>query len=209
VVFTGFHGAYPSFKKGGRGDYVHEATSYAHAYLAITFQLQFKHYCIIASFFAELLVEGYRCPLTNCTFGIQQQTHQRGRVSAKVRYEPVHVTADVPEDDFLLAWAADPHKHLAVSITFKNAVGGAALEAISMISAYCVRYDEIFQHGNTTNEAYQVVVTLSDPSGFTIQAGSPAVAFVTPAPGTHASTPAVATLAELAWLFRPWASSWP
>jgi len=50
----------------------------------------------MASFSAELLVEAHRYPLLTCMFGVQQQTYQRGRVSAKVRYEPVHLTVDVP-----------------------------------------------------------------------------------------------------------------
>ncbi len=151
----------------------------------------------MASFSSELLVEDHRYSLTTCTFGVQQATHQRGRVSARVRYEPVHLTMTVPDDDFLSVWAADPYKRVAASIIFRNADGGMALETVSMTAAYCVSYEEVFQQGDTASGAYQAFVTLADPGGFTIQAGGPAVAFVTPAAGTHGS-PRVAVAAAAA-----------
>ena len=64
----------------------------------------------MASFFAELRVAGESFSVLQCAFAVEQATHQRGRVSTKVRYGPVQLTLDVPEDDTLLAWANEPQK---------------------------------------------------------------------------------------------------
>lgn len=152
----------------------------------------------MASLAAYLLVEGHQYPVTHCTFGVQQQTYQRGRVSAKVRYEPVHLTVDVPADDFLLAWAADAHKRVAANLVFLNAAGGSALESVQLPAAYCVSYTESFQQGDAQGGAYQAVVTLVDPSGFTLQAGGPVTAFTTPSPGTHGAPPLVTATTTVA-----------
>ena len=64
----------------------------------------------MASFAAELRVAGLAFPVIHCAFGVEQATHQRGRVSTKVRYGPVQLTLAVPDGDELLAWAAAPQK---------------------------------------------------------------------------------------------------
>ena len=46
-------------------------------------------------------------------------------------------------------------------------------------------YREEFHAGNTANGAYVCHLVLSDPDGFTIQAGGPAAAFVAPAARNH------------------------
>jgi hypothetical protein len=56
----------------------------------------------MASFYADLQVAGNSYPVKQCSFAVLQPTHQRGRVSAKVRYEAVNLVLDVPEDDTLL-----------------------------------------------------------------------------------------------------------
>lgn len=150
----------------------------------------------MASFSAELLVEGYGYPLTSCFFGVHQATGQRGRVSTKVRYEPIHLTLDVPHDDLLLAWAADPHKRVAAALIFRNADGGSAIETVQMTGAYCVSYAEGFRAGDAQNGAYQAFVTLTDPDGFTMQAGG-AGTFAMPAPGAHGMPPVAAAASML------------
>jgi hypothetical protein len=89
----------------------------------------------MASFTAEFHVDGTVLPLTHCTFGVQQATHQRGRVSTKVRYEPVHLVLDVPAGDFLFAWANAPHKRLPALLLFRDAAGGGAHESLQMAAA--------------------------------------------------------------------------
>lgn len=63
--------------------------------------------------------------------------------------------------------------------------------------AYCVSYQEVFLAGDKESGACQAFITLADPSGFTIQAGEPAPAFVEPPPGIH-GTPAAALVAAAA-----------
>jgi hypothetical protein len=150
----------------------------------------------MASFSAELRVAGQVFPVRYCQYAATQATEQRGRVNAKVRHNPVSITLDVPESDFLTNWAADSHKQLAVEVVFLEANGGAALETLSLQAAYCVSYEEVFAAGDADTGAYQCSLILSDPTGFTIQAGGPAAAFVAPAAGTH--DPALLPLATQA-----------
>ena len=151
----------------------------------------------MASFSAELHVAGHVFPLLHCRYGVHQATHQRGQVSAKVRKEPVYVTLDVPDHDVLPAWAADPHKRHAAALVFRNAAGGSPLESLRLPAAYCVSYDEDFAAGTGGDGAYVCHLVLSDPDGFTIQAGGPATAFVAPAAREH-GTPGAARGAALA-----------
>ncbi|GAA4034124.1 hypothetical protein GCM10022409_18060 [Hymenobacter glaciei] len=63
----------------------------------------------MAAFAAGLHVAGHVFPVLHCRYGGHQATHQRGRVSTKVRHAPVPLTLRVPDTDALLAWAAEPH----------------------------------------------------------------------------------------------------
>lgn len=139
----------------------------------------------MASFSAELHVAGQIFSVMHCQYATAQATERRGRASAKVRYNPVLLTLDVPETDLLVSWAADPHKRLAAEIVFLDANGGAALETLSLPAAYCVRYDEVFVAGADGLGAYYCTLTLTDPAGFTMQAGNRASAFILPAPSEH------------------------
>ncbi|HEX8504590.1 MAG TPA: type VI secretion system tube protein TssD, partial [Hymenobacter sp.] len=147
----------------------------------------------MASFSAELRVAGHAFPVLHCAYGVHQATHHRGRVSAKARREPVHLTLSVPEGDALLAWAADPHNRQAAHVVFRDARGGAPLETLALGAAYCVSYQEEFVSGSGNDGAYLCHLVLSDPDGFTIQAGGPAAAFVAP-PAREHGVPGVAAL---------------
>jgi hypothetical protein len=146
----------------------------------------------MASFSAELRVAGHAFPVLQCRYGMSQGTHQRGRVSTKVRHELVYLTLNVPEGDVLLAWAADAHRRQAAAVVFTNAAGGGALETLLLPAAYCVSYAEAFVAGDAQNGAYVCHLVLSEPDGFTMQAGGPAGAFVAPAPREHGLPQAVA-----------------
>jgi hypothetical protein len=57
----------------------------------------------MASFYAELLVEGNSYRVVHCHYARHQATDARGRVQAKMRYAPLELVLDVPTDDGLLA----------------------------------------------------------------------------------------------------------
>ena len=115
-----------------------------------------------------------------------------------MRHELVYLTLSVPEGDVLLAWAADAHRRQAAAVVFTNAAGGGALETLLLPAAYCVSYAEAFVAGDAQNGAYVCHLVLSEPDGFTIQAGGPAGAFVAPAPREHGVPGTVAQVAALA-----------
>ncbi|MDQ2770396.1 MAG: M91 family zinc metallopeptidase [Bacteroidota bacterium] len=128
---------------------------------------------------------GHTYALIRCSFGVAQATQQRGRVSTKVRFGPVELLLSVPEDDTLLDWAATPQKRLPAELLFRDTDGGGVLETLRLEQAYCVAYAEQFISGDAGSGAYQCLVTLSDPSGWTLTAGGPASTFVAPAAREH------------------------
>ncbi len=81
-------------------------------------------------------------PVVRCTYDANQATDNRGRVLAKVRYGAVQLVLDVPDNDFLLAWAHDPHKRLAADVVYLSPQG-SAYETLRL-AAYCVAYLEFF-----------------------------------------------------------------
>ena len=72
--------------------------------------------------------------------------------------------------------------------------GGAALETLLLKAAYCVSYHEEFTAGDAGHGAYVCHLVLSDPDGWTLQAGGPAGAFVAPAAREHGVPGAAAVL---------------
>lgn len=149
----------------------------------------------MASFSAQLRVAGHVFSVLRCSYHTSQSTDGRGRVSTKVRHHPIELLLDVPDHDFLLAWATDPHKRLAADIVFLDPTSGHGIESLSLASAYCVSYHESFASGDTNTGAYHCALTLSDPAGFTVKPGAPSKAFVAPAAGTHGTPVTASTLA--------------
>lgn len=78
---------------------------------------------------------------------------------------------------------------MATEIWFRGSEGGSVLESIRLAAAYCVGYHERFEAGEVTTGAYVCELTLSDPDGFTIHAGSPTAVLVAPVPGEHGTPP--------------------
>ena len=77
---------------------------------------------------------------------------------------------------------------------FTDAAGGAAQETLVLKAAFSVRYQEELVAGDTTAGAYVCHLVLSDPDGFTMQAGGPSGAFVAPMAREH-GVPGMAAVA--------------
>lgn len=150
----------------------------------------------MASFSAELHIDGQLFRLTHCSYGVHQGTQQRGRASTKVRYDPVGLVLDAPATDLLMTWAAQAHRRLPATIVFRNADTGNALESLRLPAAYCVGYEEVFISGDQASGSYQCFVTLADPSGWTLTPGGPA-ALIAPAAGEHGAPVAQPDSAEI------------
>jgi hypothetical protein len=76
-------------------------------------------------------------------------------------------------------------------VFFRDGDGGSMLETLELKAAYCVSYHEQFVSGDARGGAYQCFLTLSDPDGWTLQAGGPAAAFMAPAAREHGLPAAV------------------
>ena len=127
----------------------------------------------MASFYAELLVEGNSYRVVHCRYACHQATDARGRVQAKVRYAPLELVLDVPTDDGLLAWAHAPHKPLAGQVVFYDTARQTAHETIAFAAGECVQYAEDFASSATGDGAYVCQLTITAPS-FELRAGGPA-----------------------------------
>ena len=115
----------------------------------------------MASFYAELVVVGHYYQVRFCQFDFTQSTDERGRVVGKVRHGLVHLTLDVPHDDFLLNWAAALHKPLDGHVTFFETSQRIARETVSFAASECVGYSETFETGNEEGGAYVCHLTIA------------------------------------------------
>lgn len=129
----------------------------------------------MASFHAELHVEGHTYSVWFCDCTFHQATDERGRVSARVRHGPLHLTVDVPEHAALLAWAVAPHKPLPGQVVFYDTAHYVPLESIAFDAGECVAYRERFASAATGAGAYRAQLTITAPA-FELRAGGPAAA---------------------------------
>ena len=127
----------------------------------------------MASFYAELHLNGHAYPVRLCHFTLHQDTDSRGRVVGKVRHGPLGLTLDVPDGDELLAWAAAPYKPLAGEVVFFDLTAQMPHETIAFAAGQCVGYHEEFEDGNSGPGAYTCHLLITAPA-FTLAAGGPA-----------------------------------
>ncbi|RZK13622.1 MAG: hypothetical protein EOO56_26690 [Hymenobacter sp.] len=170
----------------------------------------------MASFYAELLVEGTTYRVVQCSYVCHQATDARGRVQAKVRHAPLELVLDVPDNDQLLAWAHAPHKPLAGEVVFYDTAQHSAYETIAFTAGECVEYTEQFASGATGNGAYVCLLTITAPR-FELRAGGPTAPVVAVAPaalppaaawaGPAPAMPTVEMVAESMALAAPKAAS--
>lgn len=126
----------------------------------------------MASFYAELHVEGAAYRVVHCTFACHQAISLRGRAQAHVRFDPLQLVLDVPTGDALLAWAAAPHKPLSGEVVFYQLAQQVASETIAFEAGECVAYAEQFASGAAGDGAYVCHLTIAAPK-FELRAGGP------------------------------------
>jgi hypothetical protein len=104
----------------------------------------------MASFHGTLHLDGQQYPLEHCSYEFAQSTDPRGRATTKVQGGTLTLTLVVPDDDALLAWAADPHKKLNGRLTFNGIDQAVTHEEVSFEQGFCVAYEEVFAPGTGT-----------------------------------------------------------
>jgi len=145
----------------------------------------------MASFYAELHVEGGSYRVVHCSYSCHQATDARGRAAAKVRHSPLELVVDVPTDDGLLSWAEARHKPLDGQVVFYDTASRVAHETIAFTAGECVQYREQFTSSATGDGAYVCHLTIT-ASGFELQAGGPAAAVAVATPVAIAPAAALA-----------------
>jgi hypothetical protein len=142
----------------------------------------------MSSFTAELRVAGQHYPVVQFHLAFTQATDQRGRASAKVRHGQLELELDVPQQDHLLAWAAEAHKALSGTLVIFDTVGRPT-EYVTFQTGYCVAYHEVFQAGDAQRGSYRCTLHLTDPTGFTIGTGAAPGGFTAPPAREHGLPP--------------------
>ena len=115
----------------------------------------------MSSFRCLLLLAEQELPVVHCTYQFSQPTAQRGRVAAKVRSGLITLELDVPHDDQLLAWAADPQKKLSGTLLFLETNRPTLSEQLTFEDTFCVAYREDFHSGAEPEGAYRCTLQLS------------------------------------------------
>jgi hypothetical protein len=114
-----------------------------------------------SSFNCVLSVAGQEFSVVHCAYEFNQPTGARGRASAKVRSGVITLHLDVPDNNHLLAWAADPHKKLSGNLVFHQIDRPVVSEKLTFEDGFCVSYEEIFEVGSTTAGAYRCMLQIS------------------------------------------------
>lgn len=138
----------------------------------------------MAAFHAVLEVDGQTYPLLRCSYQFAQSTGTRGQVNTKVYHGLFEIVLDVPEGDYLLAWAAAARRPLDGHVSFFRDDTLTAHETVGFTAGECVEYTETFEVGNEGRGAYQCHLTIA-AARLALRAGGPALAFVAPAPRNH------------------------
>ena len=82
-------------------------------------------------------------------------------MAAKVRSGLITLELDVPHNDQLLAWAADPQKKLSGTLLFLETNRPTLSEQLTFEDAFCVAYREDFHSGAEPEGAYRCTLQLS------------------------------------------------
>ncbi len=126
----------------------------------------------MASFAAELEVDGQVYPVVLCHYSFTQATGARGRVNEKVRHGLLEIVLDVPDSDQLLMWASTPHYPLDGHVSFFKANEFMAHETVSFQAGQCVGYQELFEAGADSIGSYRCSLTIAAPQ-LVLTAGGP------------------------------------
>jgi hypothetical protein len=115
----------------------------------------------MASYSARLEVNGQVYPVVRCSYGFEQATDARGRISERVRHGLLELVLDVPAGDQLLVWAATPHYPLDGHVSFHQMNSLMASETVLFKSGQCIGYQEVFEAGADQVGAYRCSLTIA------------------------------------------------
>ncbi|MFD2934191.1 type VI secretion system tube protein TssD [Spirosoma flavum] len=122
----------------------------------------------MASFNAELSIEGKTFSVLTASYGLYQATDESGKPSSGVRTHLIQLQLAGSDDETLTNWAADAQKRLDGKITFFRIDEQSKFKELAFEQAYCVHYAERVAPTNTADQML--------PGSYLIEIGiSPAV----------------------------------
>ena len=122
----------------------------------------------MASFSAELSIDGKTFPVLTVSYGLYQLTDDTGKPSSGVRTHLIQLRLAGSDDETLTNWAVDAQKRLDGKITFFQIDEQSKFKELAFEQAYCVQYAERVAPADTADQVL--------PGSFIIEIGiSPAV----------------------------------
>jgi hypothetical protein len=122
----------------------------------------------MASFSAELSIDGKTFPVLTVSYGLYQATDETGKPSSGVRTHLIQLRLMGSDDETLPNWAADGQKQLDGTITFYRIDEQSTFKELAFEQAYCVQYAEHMAPADQTDQGL--------PGSYLIELGiSPAV----------------------------------
>jgi hypothetical protein len=96
----------------------------------------------MASFSAELSIDGKTFPLLTVSYGLYQATDESGKPSSGVRTHLIQLRLTGSDDETLPTWAVDAQKRLDGKLTFFRIDEQSTFKELTFEQAYCVHYAE-------------------------------------------------------------------
>ena len=106
----------------------------------------------MASFSAELSIEGKTFPVLTASYGLYQTTDETGKPNSGVRTHLIQLQLSGSDDDTLTNWAVDPQKRVDGKITFFRIDEQSTFKELTFEQAYCVKYTERVAPADTTDQ---------------------------------------------------------
>jgi hypothetical protein len=107
----------------------------------------------MASFNAELSIDGKTFSVLTASYGLYQAMDESGKPSSGVRTHLIQLQLAGSDDETLTNWAADAQKRLDGKITFFRIDEQSTFKELAFEQAYCVQYAERVAPANTTDQA--------------------------------------------------------
>ncbi|AUD01101.1 type VI secretion system tube protein TssD [Spirosoma pollinicola] len=118
----------------------------------------------MASFNAEMSLDGKTFPVLTVSYGLYQATDESGKPSSGVRTYLIQLRLAGSDDETLPNWAVDAQKQFDGKITFFRIDEQSTFKELTFEQAYCIHYAERVapaEGSDQGNESYQIEMSIS------------------------------------------------
>lgn len=118
----------------------------------------------MASFNAEMSLDGKTFPVLTVSYGLYQATDESGKPSSGVRTHLIQLRLAGSDDETLPNWAVDAQKQFDGKITFFRIDEQSTFKELTFEQAYCIHYSERVapaEGSDQGTESYQIEMSIS------------------------------------------------